>query len=71
MVDTGFYATPAQRARLATVYGPADGGGLREVEIETVPFTEKPALLEGAGLAGVGRGSDHAGIERIVWGRAV
>src|SRR4051794_20140206 len=48
MVDTGFYATPAQRARLATVYGPADGGGLREVEIETVPFTEKPALLEGA-----------------------
>jgi hypothetical protein len=29
------------------------------------------ALLEGAGLAGVGRGPDHAGIERIVWGRAV
>lgn len=48
MVDTGFYATPAQRARLATVYGAADGGGLRAVEIEAVPFTEKPALLEGA-----------------------
>jgi CubicO group peptidase (beta-lactamase class C family) len=48
MTDTGFYATPAQRPRLATVYGPADGGGLRAVEIEAVPFTEKPALLEGA-----------------------
>jgi CubicO group peptidase (beta-lactamase class C family) len=30
------------------VYAPADGGGLRAVEIETVPFTERPALLEGA-----------------------
>src|SRR5262249_10515073 len=49
MVDTGFYATPAQRARLATVYGPVEGGAsLREVEIESVPFTERPALLEGA-----------------------
>ena len=48
MVDTGFYATPAQRSRLATVYGPETGGGLRPVEMETVPFTEKPALMEGA-----------------------
>jgi CubicO group peptidase (beta-lactamase class C family) len=55
MVDTGFYASPAQRPRLATVYGPADGGGLRRVEIETLPFTEKPALLEGAvGLLSTG-----------------
>jgi CubicO group peptidase (beta-lactamase class C family) len=48
MTDTGFYATPAQRPRLATVYGPNPAGGLRVVEIETVPFTEKPALIEGA-----------------------
>ena len=55
MVDTGFYATPAQRARLATVYAPAEGGGLKAVEIEAVPFTEKPALLEGAvGLLSTG-----------------
>ena len=56
MVDTGFYATPAQRSRLATVYSPdPTGGGLRPVEIESVPFTEKPALIEGAvGLLSTG-----------------
>lgn len=48
MSDTGFYATPAQRSRLATVYAPDPAGGLRPVEIEAVPFTEKPALMEGA-----------------------
>ncbi|MGE3959975.1 MAG: serine hydrolase domain-containing protein [Vicinamibacterales bacterium] len=48
MPDTTFFASQAQRPRLATVYAPADGGGLQAVEIEAVPFTEKPALLEGA-----------------------
>jgi len=55
MVDTGFFATPAQRPRLATVYTPEAGGVLRSVEIEAVPFTERPALLEGAvGLVSTG-----------------
>jgi CubicO group peptidase (beta-lactamase class C family) len=45
MNDTRFWAaTPEQRARLATVYGP----GLAPVEIETIPFTERPTLIEGA-----------------------
>ena len=45
----GFWVRPEQRDRLATVYGPAPGaGGLAPVEIEAVPFTERPALLEGA-----------------------
>jgi CubicO group peptidase (beta-lactamase class C family) len=48
MVDTGFWVPPDQRARLATVYAPAPNGGLRAVEIEDVPFTTRPALLEGA-----------------------
>jgi CubicO group peptidase (beta-lactamase class C family) len=49
MVDTAFFATPAQRPRLATVYAPGGAaGGLRPIELETVPFTERPALLEGA-----------------------
>ena len=49
MTDTMFWAaTPAQRARLATVYGPSTGGGLTPVETETVPFTERPTLIEGA-----------------------
>jgi CubicO group peptidase (beta-lactamase class C family) len=48
MSDTGFWVTPEQRPRLATVYSPAqEGGGLRPVEIEDVPFTVRPALLEG------------------------
>jgi CubicO group peptidase (beta-lactamase class C family) len=47
MIDTGFWVRPDQRARLARVYAPA-AGGLSAVEIEAVPFTEHPALLEGA-----------------------
>ena len=49
MTETGFQVRPDQRARLATVYQPARGGGLTPFEIEPeVPFTERPALLEGA-----------------------
>ena len=49
MTDSMFWAaTPEQRARLATVYGPAQGGGLVPVETETLPFTERPTLVEGA-----------------------
>jgi CubicO group peptidase (beta-lactamase class C family) len=49
MTDTMFWAsTPDQRARLTTVYGPAPGGGLTVVETETLPFTERPTLIEGA-----------------------
>ncbi len=39
---------PDRRDRLATVYGPAPGGGLVAVEMEAVPFTARPQLLEGA-----------------------
>lgn len=48
MTDTQFWVPPDEWARLATVYAPADGGGLRPVEVEEVPFTERPALMEGA-----------------------
>jgi CubicO group peptidase (beta-lactamase class C family) len=47
MPDTRFWTTPEQRPRLTTVYSPANGA-LTPVEIETVPFTERPALIEGA-----------------------
>lgn len=63
MGDTRFWVTPDARSRLATVYGPLAGPsgpaataeqaqgkamGLRPVQIEQVPFTERPALIEGA-----------------------
>jgi CubicO group peptidase (beta-lactamase class C family) len=49
MTDTMFWAaTPDQRARLTTVYGPGSDGQLRQVETETLPFTERPTLIEGA-----------------------
>lgn len=48
MSDTVFWVEGERAARLATVYGPAPGGGLVPVDIEAVPFTTKPALLEGA-----------------------
>lgn len=48
MSDTAFWAVPDARVRLTTVYAPAPGGGLTPVELEEVPFTERPKLLEGA-----------------------
>jgi len=48
MNDTTFQVGSEQQSRLATVYAPAPGGGLVATEIETVPFTERPALIEGA-----------------------
>jgi CubicO group peptidase (beta-lactamase class C family) len=48
MADTAFWVESADRSRLAAVYGPAPSGGLAPVEIEEVPFTVRPALLEGA-----------------------
>jgi CubicO group peptidase (beta-lactamase class C family) len=48
MADTGFWVRPHQRARLATVYAPSPEGALTPIEIEEIPFTVRPALLEGA-----------------------
>ncbi len=48
MTDTGFQVAPADVGRLATVYAPADGGGLAPIEMEDLPFTEAPTLIEGA-----------------------
>jgi len=48
MSDTSFWAAPGDRARLTTMYAADAGVGLRPFEIEDVPFTEKPALIEGA-----------------------
>lgn len=52
MTDTAFWVRPEHRARLAVVYAPVPGGGFRPFEMEPeLPFTERPALLEGsAGL---------------------
>lgn len=48
MHDTAFWAGQASRDRLATVYQRGPDGVLAPFEIEEVPFTEKPALIEGA-----------------------
>jgi len=48
MTDTAFWVRPADRGRLATVYTSRPGSGLQLIEPEVVPFTERPALLEGA-----------------------
>ncbi len=48
MNDTGFWASAAQRSRLTTAYRTGDSGALGAIDIETIPFTERPPLLEGA-----------------------
>ena len=48
MADTGFWADAEARPRLTTVYQRAQDGTIAPFEIEEVPFTERPALMEGA-----------------------
>lgn len=49
MHDTTFWVEGEAQARLATVYQVAPAGGLAPFEIEEeVPFTRRPALIEGA-----------------------
>jgi CubicO group peptidase (beta-lactamase class C family) len=46
MRDSGFVVRADQKPQWTTVYAPG-AGGLTANEVEDVPFTEKPALLEG------------------------
>ena len=48
MMDTSFWVEADRVDRLTTVYRGSDGGGVVPYQIEDVPFTEKPTLLEGA-----------------------
>ncbi|MGE3511111.1 MAG: serine hydrolase domain-containing protein [Vicinamibacterales bacterium] len=48
MNDTTFWVEGSASQRLVTVYQRATDGALSPFEIEEVPFTEKPALMEGA-----------------------
>jgi len=48
MNDTAFWVDGEARARLTTVYQRNAEGVVSPIEVEEVPFTEKPALLEGA-----------------------
>ena len=47
MTDTGLWVEPDRIDRLATVYRPSPEGQLRPYQIEDVPFTERPVLIEG------------------------
>jgi len=48
MRDAVFWVGPDRADRLATVYRPSPEGDLRPYQIEDVPFTERPTLIEGA-----------------------
>lgn len=48
MRHTSFWVDEAHRARLTTVYQRDADGRLQPFEPEEVPFTQKPALIEGA-----------------------
>ena len=48
MNDTTFWVEGSASQRLVTVYQRAADGALSPFEIEEVPFTEKPGLMEGA-----------------------
>jgi CubicO group peptidase (beta-lactamase class C family) len=48
MNDTSFWVDADARARLTTVYQRPADGVMSPIEMEDVPFTEKPALIEGA-----------------------
>ena len=47
MTDTGFWVEPERADRLATVYRAAREGELQPYQMEEIPFTEQPVLIEG------------------------
>ena len=47
MTDTVFRVDPSRADRFGPAYRPGPGGELRPYAIEVVPFTERPALIEG------------------------
>ncbi len=65
--ETGLEAIERLVAQVPAALEP---GGALVLEVGAGQADAVAALLEGARLAGVGRDPDHAGIERIVWGRA-
>jgi CubicO group peptidase (beta-lactamase class C family) len=59
MVDTGFYVPQEKIGRLATMYGPAEGGGLKVIDrAETSKYSEPKRFLSGGG-----------GLEEVSFGR--
>lgn len=48
MTETDFWVEPSRQARLTTVYSLSESAGLQPIEIEEIPFTVRPRLLEGA-----------------------
>jgi CubicO group peptidase (beta-lactamase class C family) len=48
MTDTAWWVEGRAQQRLATVYQRGQDGSVAPFEIEEVPFTQKPALMEGA-----------------------
>ena len=47
MTDTVFWVGPDRADRLGPVYRPSANGELGPVQLEEIPFTEHPALIEG------------------------
>ncbi len=47
MTDTRFWVEPERADRLATVYRASREGELRPYQMEEIPFTEQPVLIEG------------------------
>lgn len=47
MIDTGFWVDPGDQERFATMYS-SEGGRLTPYQIEDVPFTQRPTLIEGS-----------------------
>ena len=69
MDSTMFWASGADRDRLATVYRPVDGK-LTPHEIETVPFTERPGLIEG-GVGLLSSVEDYLNFSQMILDRGV
>ena len=69
MDSTMFWASEADRDRLATVYQPVDGK-LTPHEIETVPFTERPGLIEG-GVGLLSSVEDYLNFSQMILDRGV
>ena len=71
MSDTGFYVPTEKHARFTAVYGPAEGGGLKEIEPANHPHYTQPVSLFSGGGGLVSTAADYFRFAQMLLNKGV
>ncbi len=71
MLDSGFYVPAEKHARFTTVYGPAEGGGLKVLEPGSYPRYTQPVKLFSGGGGLVSTAADYLRFAQMMLNKGV